>query len=134
MLQRASVLHRVGPKPFTPQTNETGEDFAFCDRAVAAGCNLVVATGCTVAHVDASTGPAFVPGARPGWIVNNRILLAEEFTGKTDEQIVAHFSTQREKRTYVRMWRQLRNTCVALERSVAAHSRRDADLYAQACS
>lgn len=74
---RLSVLEKVGPNPFAipadAEKNVT-EDFAFCDRARAAGCSIVCATGLPIAHIDVRDGAAYIPGAPVLRVDRNRLV------------------------------------------------------------
>jgi len=59
---RLSVLERLGPNPFGDERNTTSEDFYFCDRMTELGMRIGCATGMPVAHIDAKSGLAFIPG------------------------------------------------------------------------
>lgn len=76
---RVSVLEKVGPNPFTIPVDaekNVSEDFAFCDRARAAGCRIVCATGLHIAHIDPRDGAAYIPGAPTLRVDNNRLATA----------------------------------------------------------
>jgi hypothetical protein len=83
VLMRLSLLERVGPDPFNiPPGIIMSEDFAFCDRACAAGAKLVVATGCPVVHIEAKTGLAYLPGM-PAMLMDENTV-REISLGKSD--------------------------------------------------
>lgn len=63
VLMRLSLLERVGDNPFDiPEGSELPEDFAFCDRAIAAGATLTVGMGAPIFHVDPRDGTVYLPG------------------------------------------------------------------------
>ncbi len=101
LLHRAALLEKVGPDPFNvPSDHRFAEDMAFCKRIRDVGGTVAVATGIVVAHVEASTGLAFIPGARPGRIVDNQFQAVPD--ARTDAEIIAAYtgSDLRGKRTY----------------------------------
>lgn len=62
VLHRIDLLKRLGENPFTlgPEA-DCSEDIAFCDRVRAAGGRIFVDTGSWVAHIEPTTGDAFLP-------------------------------------------------------------------------
>lgn len=95
---RVSVLEKVGLNPFTIPVDaekNVSEDFAFCDRARAAGCRIVCATGLHIAHIDPRDGAAYIPGAPTLRVDNNRLVTATLEHLGTDGQVKTG-----EKRSY----------------------------------
>lgn len=77
VMHRLEVLDRLPDEPFTPEgTDEEGEDFAFCERARAAGLRIWTHTGCLVAHVD-DDGVAYLPGEGPMKVVGSQLQRTE---------------------------------------------------------
>ena len=71
---RMSLLERVGPNPFDiPTGSQIGEDFAFCDRAIAVGARLAVGMGMPIFHLDPADGSAFVPGMAQMLVDGNQV-------------------------------------------------------------
>jgi len=74
VLMRLSLLKRVGPDPFALLSDQgVGEDYVFCDRAIAAGATLAVGMGLPVFHLDPSDGTAYLPGMPAMIMDGNRI-------------------------------------------------------------
>lgn len=91
-LMRLSLLERVGDDPFTPVSDE-GEDYAFCDRAVAIGARLRLALQMPALHVDSETGLAYVPG-QPA------ILMHENNAREISPELAAELAAGTTKRSY----------------------------------
>ena len=72
---RLRLLEKLGNDPFTPITDEEGEDLAFCRRANTIGANMGVATAMPSAHVDPRDGTAYMPGM-PAMMMENNSLKA----------------------------------------------------------
>lgn len=62
-MHRLELLERLPEHPFTPLPDIPPEDLSFYARAREASCRIYVDTRSVVAHLDADTGLAYVPGA-----------------------------------------------------------------------
>lgn len=83
---RVSVLEKVGQNPFTlPEEGTIGEDFAFCDRARAAGCRIVCATGLPIAHIDPRDGAAYIPGMPALRVEQGQLVMPRQHVGANGE-------------------------------------------------
>lgn len=74
VVMRLSLLQRVGTNPFSiPENGDLPEDFAFCDRARAAGAKLAVGMGAPIVHIDPRDGAAYLPGMPAMLMKNNSV-------------------------------------------------------------
>lgn len=71
-IHHVSLLAALPDDPFSvPKNSHEPEDFVFARRVRAAGGRIFVAPDLPVAHVEASTGRAYLPNLAAGRIVNN---------------------------------------------------------------
>lgn len=87
-IHRADLLDRLGHAPFTCLPGKS-EDFSFCRRVAAAGGVLAMSSRNFVAHVDVATGEAYLPGCRPGRIVEGRFEITPD--PRNNAEIIAAY-------------------------------------------
>lgn len=101
-MHRLTVFEKLGKQPFEVQNVYYAADDqnAFCFRARHAGLSMYLDFRSPVAHIEASTGFAFVPGGPPARIQNNQLFWAREFNGKRPALVQKQFQEKITLRSY----------------------------------
>jgi hypothetical protein len=73
LMHRVSLLAALSDDPFSiPAGSPDPEDFVFARRVRAAGGRIFVAPELPIAHIEASTGLAYLPNIAAGRIIDNK--------------------------------------------------------------
>lgn len=75
-MHRLSLLELLGPRPFDLARSTSTETESFCQRVHDVGGRVFVHTGCPVAHVDPSTGLAYLPKMPTMRVIGNGLIYA----------------------------------------------------------
>lgn len=76
VMHHIDLLRKLGANPFTMNSMDFAEDEAFTRRVRAIDGRIALHSGILIAHCD--DGAAFIPGQRPGKIINNRFVITPD--------------------------------------------------------
>lgn len=88
VLHKTSILSALGENPWSPSELQT-EDISFYRRLREHNVRCFAATRLAVAHVDADTGRAYMPGQRPLRVVGGSLVYDVSPAEKTDAELIA---------------------------------------------